>query len=182
MNLDPLSTKNRGLSSDFDLKARAKTSLRMQYEAQAEVLRRQMGGLAGVQAQLALSGRRICQLLLVDPSAWSRWSKDDSQVPPHVWRALQWHFALQEKIPGLNAQYFLGRDTQNIEKTMEKKWETHDQISDQKWEKLRSQEALLGQEIGRLSFSLKRIRIWNGVLLCLNSGLVLYLALRFWAV
>ena len=101
---------------------KAKTSLRIQYEAQSEVLRRQMGGLRGVQATLDLSARKICQLLMVDPSAWSRWLRDESQVPPHIWRALQWYFTIQDKMPGLNASYFLGRDTQNVEKSIELKW------------------------------------------------------------
>jgi transcriptional regulator with XRE-family HTH domain len=88
---------------------RSKTSLRMQYEAQARVIEKQIGGLEGVRLKLGLSQRKICQLLLVDPSAWSRWMKSENP-PPHVFRALQWYLIIQEKIPGLTPQYFIGKD------------------------------------------------------------------------
>lgn len=88
---------------------KTKTSLRMQYEAQSKVIEKQIGGLEGVRRQLQLSQRKMCQLLLVDPSAWTRWVKS-GQVPPHVLRALQWYLIIQEKIPGLTPQYFLGKD------------------------------------------------------------------------
>lgn len=101
---------------DLTLKIeRAKTSLRMHFEAQAEVIRRQIGGLEGVRLKLGLSQRKMAQLLLVDPSAWSRWLKDESKAPPHIFRSLQWYLALQEKIPGLTNEYFIGSNTSQIE-------------------------------------------------------------------
>ena len=78
---------------------RSKTSLRMQYEAEAQVIRKKLGGLEEVRKELGLSRRKMCQLLMVDPSAWTRWTQDESKVPPHVYRALQWYLALIEKQP-----------------------------------------------------------------------------------
>lgn len=89
---------------------RSKTSLRMHYEAQAEVIRKQIGDLEQVRLNLGLSARKLCQLIMVDPSAWTRWTKHNDQAPPHVWRALQWYMIIQEKIPGLTPQYFVGKD------------------------------------------------------------------------
>lgn len=40
----------------------------------------------------------MCQLLLVDPSAWTRWMKDESRVPPHIYRSLEWFLALNQKM------------------------------------------------------------------------------------
>lgn len=97
------------------LGSKVRTSLRLQYEAQGVVIRGQLGGLTGIRRRLGLSQRKMCQLLLVDPSAWTRWMKDESKVPPHIWRSLQWYAALQEKIPGLSPEYFLGRDLMQIE-------------------------------------------------------------------
>lgn len=54
----------------------------------------------------------MAQLLMVDPSAWTRWTKSEDQAPPHIWRALQWYMIVQEKVPGLTAQYFIGKDPQ----------------------------------------------------------------------
>lgn len=89
---------------------RAKTSLRMHYEAQVAVIHKQLGGLEDIRLGLGLSARKICQLLLIDPSAWTRWTKNGDQAPPHIWRALQWYFIIQDKIPGLTPQYFIGKD------------------------------------------------------------------------
>ncbi len=88
---------------------KSKSSLRMHYEAQAQVIQNQIGDLETVRARLGLSARKMCQLLLVDPSAWTRWKKGENP-PPHVWRALQWFMTIQEKIPGLTPQYFVGKD------------------------------------------------------------------------
>lgn len=86
---------------------RAKTSLRMHYEAQVAVIQKQAGNLEEIRSNLGLSQRKMAQLLLIDPSTWTRWVKGGDSVPPHIWRALQWYLALREKIPGLTPQYFL---------------------------------------------------------------------------
>lgn len=85
---------------------------RMKYEAQVQVIRDRIGGLEVVRSRLGLSQRKICQLLLVDPSAWNRWLKDDS-APPHIWRMLEWYLGLQDKLPGLSPNFFLGEFTQS---------------------------------------------------------------------
>lgn len=90
--------------------APARSSLRLQYEAQTQVIRKQTGDLESIRLKLGLSARKICQLLLVDPSAWTRWTKAGGDAPPHIYRALQWYLSLQDKIPGLNADYFIGRN------------------------------------------------------------------------
>jgi hypothetical protein len=160
---------DEGFSSEGSLKA--KTPLRLQYEAQAEVLRKQFGGLPGVQASLGLSARKICQLLMVDPSAWSRWSKDESQVPPHIWRSFQWFFAVQEKIPGLNASYFLGRDLQGVDRRIELEWQRKDEEWAQRFQSLNQEKQRLMDRIERLE-KLSRLQLW-----CLVSSLALSLIL-----
>ncbi|MBX2995990.1 MAG: hypothetical protein KF681_14285 [Bdellovibrionaceae bacterium] len=99
-------TPGLDLKQHEDSDGRAKTSLRMTYEAQAEVLKVQIGDLEAIRSKLGLSQRKMAQLLLVDPSAWTRWNKT-GQVPPHIYRSLQWYLALKEKIPGLSNEYFL---------------------------------------------------------------------------
>lgn len=74
-----------------------KSSLRMQYEAETKVFRDQHGGLENIREKLGFSRRKMCQLLLVDPSAWTRWMKDESKVPPHIYRSLEWFLALNQK-------------------------------------------------------------------------------------
>lgn len=104
-----------GLNEGFlegDLSPRSKTSLRMHYEAQVSVIQKQIGNLDEIRGNLGLSQRKMAQLLLVDPSSWTRWTKHGDEAPPHIWRSLQWYLALKEKIPGLTPQYFINTSPQ----------------------------------------------------------------------
>ena len=86
-----------------------KSSLRIRYEAESEVIRKKIGGLEDVRKDLGLSQRKMCQLLMVDPSAWSRWVKEPDKVPPHIYRTLQWYLALIDRQPDWHTQNaFLG--------------------------------------------------------------------------
>jgi hypothetical protein len=79
---------------------RLKSPQRMKYEAEVRSFQSTHGGLEDLRRRLGLSRRKICQLLLVDPSAWTRWTKDETRTPPHIYRALEWYVALTEKEPG----------------------------------------------------------------------------------
>lgn len=85
---------------------KTKSSHRMIYESEVTVIKRQLGGLEQIRQSLGLSQRKICQLLMVDPSAWTRWLKTDG-APPHIYRALQWYLQLMDKHPSLKPALFL---------------------------------------------------------------------------
>ena len=108
------------LRSDFESALRSKTSLRLIYEAQTQVIQKQIGDLESVREKLGLNARKICQLLMVDPSAWNRWTRPGHTAPPHIWRALQWYMIVQEKLPGLSPQFFIERVVTKVEKVTEK--------------------------------------------------------------
>lgn len=120
MELDVLDGEKKGFETgsfdegflEAELGARSKTSIRMHYEAQVAVIQKQLGNLEEIRGNLGLSQRKMAQLLLVDPSSWTRWTKQGDQAPPHIWRALQWYLALREKIPGLTPQYFISSHPQ----------------------------------------------------------------------
>ena len=78
---------------------RVKSPIRMRYEAEVLFLKRQNGELEAIRERLGLSRRKICQLLLVDPSAWTRWSGPKGEAPPHIYRALDWYLSIMEKDP-----------------------------------------------------------------------------------
>jgi len=98
---------------------KSKTSLRMLYEAKSNVIRKQLGGLKGIQNELQLSQRKLAQLLMVDPSTWTRWIKNENSMPPHIWRSLEWYLALQEKIPGITPHHFIGKSADEVEEQFE---------------------------------------------------------------
>lgn len=97
---------------DFaEAEEKPKSALRMIYAAEIKVFKAQHGGLEEIRQKLGFSRRKMCQLLMVDPSAWTRWCKDESKVPPHVYRSLEWFLALHQKAltsPDLGA-FFLSR-------------------------------------------------------------------------
>lgn len=161
------SSSSDALPGPLDEGLRAKTSLRLHYEAQVEVIRRQIGGLEGARQALGLSQRKMSQLLLVDPSAWTRWVKTGEKAPPHIFRALQWYLALHEKIPGLTNEYFLGPSTSEVheaQRSLSRGLE-------------RSQVSQLGLEgrVHELERSLRHLRHLNWGLGLLSLGFALIL-------
>src|SRR5476651_2282161 len=78
---------------------RIKSPSRMVYEAEVLFLKNQNGDLEVIRERLGLSRRKICQLLLVDPSAWTRWTGPGGEAPPHIYRALDWYLSIMEKDP-----------------------------------------------------------------------------------
>lgn len=78
---------------------RHKTSQRIKFESEVSVIKKKLGDLETLRVKLGLTQRKICQLLLVDPSAWSRWIRGKTEAPPHIYRALHWYFLLQEQNP-----------------------------------------------------------------------------------
>lgn len=95
---------SQGLSSEEATGIRSKTPLRLKYEAEVRVIRDQIGSIELIRQQLGLSQRKMCQLLMVDPSTWTRWMKDEARVPPHIYRSLQWYLQLIEKRPEWHPQ------------------------------------------------------------------------------
>lgn len=105
-----------GANRSFKAK-RAKSSLRLKYEAETHVIERKIGDLESIRARLGLSQRKMAQLLLVDPSAWTRWTKGEDEAPPHIYRMLQWYLALEEKYPVLDVNFWLNTVAQVTEKS-----------------------------------------------------------------
>lgn len=97
MDQDFEPTVNSSESFEPSREGRNKTSLRLKYEAETRVFRSKFGGLEDVRRRLNLSRRQMCQLLLVDPSAWTRWARDEERVPPHIYRALEWYLTLESR-------------------------------------------------------------------------------------
>lgn len=87
--------------------SKSKTPLRIKYEAEKSVIIKRIGELEDIRLNLGLSKRKICQLLMVDPSAWTRWVKKPVSVPPHIYRSLEWYVNLQEKNPNMGHSFWL---------------------------------------------------------------------------
>jgi transcriptional regulator with XRE-family HTH domain len=77
------------------------SSQKMRYEAEVSLIKKKWGSLEEIRKTLGMSQRKMCQLLMVDPSAWTRWSRSQTDAPPHIYRSLNWFLLLQEKDPSL---------------------------------------------------------------------------------
>lgn len=115
---------------------KGKTPLRIKYEAEKSVIIKRIGELEDIRLNLGLSKRKICQLLMVDPSAWTRWVKKPESVPPHIYRSLEWYVNLQGKNPNMGHSFWLSY-TRFVE----------EQKSDEVPEKQQLDKALLKEEL-----------------------------------
>ncbi|MEY4615256.1 MAG: hypothetical protein RJB66_216 [Pseudomonadota bacterium] len=141
MDLEPQKIGHLGFNEN-NSKWRSKTADRMSYEAEVDVIRSQIGDLEDIRFRLGLSARKISQLLMVDPSAWTRWTKKITPPPPHIFRALQWYLLLQEKNPGFTPQVFLASH-----------WHSSKRISDHEASELKHEITYLREKIQALEAS-----------------------------
>ena len=151
---------------------RTKTSLRMKYEAEVQSVIKSHGSLEDIRRHLGLSKRKIAQLLMVDPSAWTRWTGKDGEAPPHIYRALQWYLLLQDKHPEYKSSLWLNavsnpqmhpKEVEAIEKQIitsakEKLFEFDEQLRDEHFKErrgLESQVKKANQQVTQLSHRIK---------------------------
>lgn len=167
-----------------DLGPRSKTSLRMHYEAQVSVIQKQLGNLEDIRGNLGLSQRKMSQLLMVDPSSWTRWTRKGDEAPPHIWRALQWYLALIEKLPGLTPQYFISTNPQNLHEKALKELEIERQERTQnidylavQMKQFQDERGALLSEINSLKKDLKFHKKMSIVILLLSLSWALILLL-----
>lgn len=88
-------------------KTRVFSAQRMKYSAEVQLIKNQHGDLESIRKTLGLSQRKMAQLLFVDPSAWTRWTRESGSAPPHIYRALSWFLLLQERTPGMSPYNWL---------------------------------------------------------------------------
>lgn len=95
------------LVKPLETSKRAQSSQRMKYSAEITLIKEKWGDLEGIRQRLGLSQRKISQLLMVDPSAWTRWTKHGDEAPPHIYRSLSWFLTLHEKHPEAHPYFWL---------------------------------------------------------------------------
>lgn len=81
------------------LESVSKPTPRDGYLLEKERIISEIGDLEQIRATLGLSQRKVCQLLLVDPSAWTRWLNTENGAPPHIYQALRWLIELKKVNP-----------------------------------------------------------------------------------
>ncbi len=69
------------------------------YFAEKEQIKKELGSLEDIRQALGLSRRKVCQLLLVDPSSWTKWTREEQDAPAYIYRSLQWALAILDKYP-----------------------------------------------------------------------------------
>ncbi|MGE3975229.1 MAG: hypothetical protein AB7F59_11955 [Bdellovibrionales bacterium] len=162
----------------LEKEVRTKSSERFIFEAEGQVSKSRIGTLEEVRFQLGLSRRKMCQLLLVDPSAWTRWNKPGANAPPHIYRALEWYLLLTEKYPGMGNGFWLStlreKTTQNAHI---QELESRVQQLDQKL--ILTQGAMLSNQPESSSVVSGTFHVWPLVTTFLALGIGLCIGLLF---
>ncbi|NQZ00711.1 MAG: hypothetical protein HRT45_08585 [Bdellovibrionales bacterium] len=133
---------------------KTKSSLRIKYEAEKRSLEKQLGSLEEIRSRLGLSQRKMAQLLMVDPSAWTRWIKDPDKVPPHVYRSLQWYLELTEKQPQWSPENSFGPLTQKLNQKIDEAFSGDSSRLHQELASLRHEHEMKSRQIAALQESL----------------------------
>jgi transcriptional regulator with XRE-family HTH domain len=86
------------------LLTQSKSLRRERYEQYVQEIREKHGSLEDIRQRLGLSRRKLCGELMVDPSAWSRWTASQQpgsrdEAPPHVYKTLVLMLEAQAKEP-----------------------------------------------------------------------------------
>ena len=84
---------------DFNDADKNTLSTRERNELAASLIKKQIGDLEQVRALLGLNKKRMCELLLIDSSTWTRWTTGKTEPPPWLYRTLQWGVAVMDKYP-----------------------------------------------------------------------------------
>ena len=74
-------------------------SVRDRNEMTASLIKKQIGSIEQVRTLMGLNKRKMCELLLIDPSTWTRWTTGKTEPPTWVYRTLQWGLAVMDKHP-----------------------------------------------------------------------------------
>ena len=82
-------------NDDLDTSENLSSGLRAKYASETQVLRHKLGGLKALAGKHDLNQRKLAGILMVDPASVNRWFKDESKVPPYIWRLLDYYFALE---------------------------------------------------------------------------------------
>lgn len=103
-------------------KALRELKLRDQYLLEKARIIDDIGDLESIRLSLGLSQRKLCKLLLVDPSAWTRWIKTDA--PPHIYQALNWLVQLRKTNPDAMLSQSLDSKVDLVQIIVKKKTES----------------------------------------------------------
>lgn len=82
----------------------ATRSLNQQYYGEKENIIKEFGSLEDMRMKLGFTKSQIAKLLLVKPATWSRWEKNPSKAPPHIFQAVKWYTLLSGTNPNFRAQ------------------------------------------------------------------------------
>lgn len=171
---------------EFKANKDAKSEQRIRYDAEIELIRRRFGSLEDMRMALGLSQRKMAELIMVDPSAWTRWTKgSDGDAPPHVYRALAWYMELREKLsheisPVAAAKAVVPAKTQVTEKyapvstTPSSAGITEDQIENLRIEMREAWDREKAELIQKVSKAEQVTLGWK-LFLMINTALVIYL-------
>lgn len=170
---------------------------KMRYDAEIDVIRKTHGGLEDMRQKLGLSRRQLCRILMVDPSAWTRWTSPTAggvvgvvaeKAPAHVYKMLA--MILEQGKPVVNENMAAATgvkwDSRNAQLELDKKVaELRAQMSQVLDEQSQEQRLQLRSEVQSQIESIRQtfqkgseLAFGYKLLVLLNTVLVLYALFR----
>jgi hypothetical protein len=150
------------------------------YAVERQQIINEIGDLESIRKTLGLSRRKICKLLLVDPSSWTRWTKPGgADAPAYIYRSLQWSLAIMEKYPEAHPLVrSLSYEKENKVDLLHKKIEDRLSFNRSMSFEIKSEldeMRLINQKISASNKGLKRILLSFGLFVSLSLLTLLFL-------
>lgn len=76
--------------------------------------------LEEIRTQLGLNRKQMAELLGVDPSAWTRWTRSEQGAPEMVYRALDWYLQLINKNPEVHEKQIQKNEVKKLKAEIKK--------------------------------------------------------------
>lgn len=147
------------LQPEENHRSASRLPLRERYLLEKERIQRELGDLEVIRHTLGFSQRRLCQLLLVDPSAWTRWLK--SGAPPHIYQALSWLVQLKKVNPDAVAPSDLSQRVEALHSVINERIRSLESITEARWreqvERLEAHVFSLKSQLEQLMTKKKRL-------------------------
>ena len=111
---------NEEIIEDENNELNKSLTYREKNELTAALIKKQIGDIEQIRISMGLNKKRMCELLLIDPSTWTRWCTGKTPVPPTVYRTLQWGLAVMDKHPEFHPLMISRSNSINTSQTINK--------------------------------------------------------------
>lgn len=135
--MDLASDLNTAIGEDLGKASTKSLTYREKNELTSDLIKKQIGDIEQIRLSMGLNKKRMCELLLIDPSTWTRWCTGKTPVPPLVYRSLQWGLAVMDKHPEFHPLMISRTNSNDASKSDLKRGDAYNKSENLEYLKLR---------------------------------------------